>query len=171
MEDVDSIGFVVRRWIRRSPGIVERQQLLSVVGDLRDGLRGLRAVGAGERIDRLPGVARSSVLRVSCIAFLRAGMSGPRSGIRDIPSPVDPAPLLPCSRDNLSQGTPRPHREVVGHEFEVARVTSAADLQPHVWDMASPSPTAFSAGSPAAAAEWRNCSSAGANSPEDKQWR
>jgi len=42
--NVDSIGYVVRRWIQCSGGkVVERQQLFDVVGDLRDGFGELRA--------------------------------------------------------------------------------------------------------------------------------
>ena len=36
--------------------LVERQELLDVVGDLRDRLGELRAVGGGERLDRVEGV-------------------------------------------------------------------------------------------------------------------
>ena len=58
--------------------VVERQQLVQVIGDLRDGLAELGAVGELERRDRAAGVL--AVLGVSDLGqgFLRAGVGGLR---------------------------------------------------------------------------------------------
>jgi hypothetical protein len=60
---VDSIGFVVRRWIQ-SPGgeVVERPQLVDVVGDLPDGLGALRPVGLLDAALALSACSWSSAL-------------------------------------------------------------------------------------------------------------
>ena len=50
------VGFVVRRWTQYSAVVVEREQLVDVVDDLRDGLAKLRPVGVGERFHRRQGV-------------------------------------------------------------------------------------------------------------------
>ena len=54
---VDSIGLVVRRYTPvLARVVVERQQLVRVVGDLRGGLGELRAVGGPESLHRGEGV-------------------------------------------------------------------------------------------------------------------
>jgi hypothetical protein len=82
--------------------VVDRQQLLGVVGDLRDGLGPLGAVGLRERLDRLLrvravlGVA-DLLQRLGC-----ARLCGLRQGVRDISGLVDPEALVAAGNTSAS---------------------------------------------------------------------
>ena len=56
--------------------IVEREQLVQIIGDLRGGLRELRAVGGVERLGRLPGVRLVLGAPDRGQGLLRAGVGG-----------------------------------------------------------------------------------------------
>ena len=109
--------------------VVERQQFLGVVGDLRDGLGELGAVGLRECLDRLLGVA--AVLGVVDLLHRLRGarLCGLRQGARDIPGLVNPAPLMADGREHLDQRLPQPHRAVTDDQLGVAHAPAVAVAQ------------------------------------------
>jgi len=82
--------------------VVEREELVEVVGDLGDGLGELCAVGEFERGDRATGVV--AVLGVPDLrqGLLRAGVRGLRQRSEDVADLVEPAALFPARREHLA---------------------------------------------------------------------
>ncbi len=92
--------------------VVEREQLVEVVGDLRDGLDELGAVGQLERRHGTAGVV--AVLSVPDLGqgLLRARGGGLRQRRQHVTDLVEPAALLPGGGEHLPQRRPEPQRAV-----------------------------------------------------------
>jgi hypothetical protein len=80
VENVDSMGFVVHRWIHPVWGgiVVEREQYLDIPGDLGDGLWEFRAIGGIEGLHRVQGVPFVLGIPDLCQSLLRPRMRGLR---------------------------------------------------------------------------------------------
>ena len=101
--------------------VVERQQLLEVVGDLRGGLGELRAVGGVECLRRGAGVLL--VLGVPDLAqgLLRPGMGTLGQRTEYVCDLVEPAALLTGVAEHLAERPPEPERTI----------TDGQDRSPH----------------------------------------
>jgi len=96
--------------------VVDRQQLLDVVGDLRDRLRELRPVGGLERLHGVEGVP--AVLGVPNLreGLLRPGMRRLRQRAKYVSDLVEPAALLAGRGEHLAQRAPEPECAVADRE-------------------------------------------------------
>ena len=92
--------------------VVERQQLLEVVGDLRDRLGELGAVGGFERSDSSEGVRLVFGVPDLGEGLLRAGMRRLRQRREDVAGLVEPAALLAGGRDEFAPRNPEPVRAI-----------------------------------------------------------
>lgn len=88
--------------------VVERQQIIDVVGDLLHRLGELRAVGLLEHRDGLERVLL--VFRVADLlqGLLRSGLGGLRQAVEHVCNLVNPAPLVPGLGEHLGQVLPEP---------------------------------------------------------------
>src|SRR6266536_3405072 len=94
--------------------VVEREQLVEIVGDLGDGLAELVAVGQLERGHGAAGVL--AVLGVPDFGegLLRPGVGGLGQRGEHVADLVEPAALLPGGGEHLPQRRPEPQRAVAG---------------------------------------------------------
>ena len=108
--------------------VVERKQSVPVLGDLRDGLGELGAVGLRERLDRLLGVSAGLGVVDLLHCLRRAGLRGLGQAVGDIAEFVNSAPLRPRGREHLER-PPKAHGTVPNDQLGVAHAASAAVAQ------------------------------------------
>ena len=96
--------------------LVEGQELVLVLDDLRDGLGELRAERLYERLDR--GLSVFFVLGAAVLGEggLRRRLCGLRKRVQDIRSLMNPAPLFSCVGKGLAQRLPEPESPVADRE-------------------------------------------------------
>ncbi len=109
--------------------VVDGEQLLEVVGDLRDGLGEPRDVGGLEAVHRGQGVAAVLGAPDPGQGLLRARMCGLRERGEHVGDLVEPVSLLPGGREHLAQRTPEPQRTVPDREHGSAHAASGAVAQ------------------------------------------
>ena len=92
--------------------VVEREQHVDVIGDLRGGLGPLDAVLGRERLRRPLGMVPVLGLPDLGQCLLRAGLRGLRQRVEHVSDLVEPAALLLGLGEHLTHGLPEPQRTV-----------------------------------------------------------
>ena len=109
--------------------VVEREQLVKVAGDLRDGLGELRPVSSLERPGRGPGVVLVLGAPNLSQGLLRPRMRRLRQRRQHVGGLVEPAPALPGLGEHLPGGLPEPQRPVTDGQHRGAHAAAGAIAQ------------------------------------------
>jgi hypothetical protein len=104
--------------------VVEREQLIKIVGDLRDRLGELRPIGGLERLHRRLGVGLVLGAPDLGQGILRPGMSGLRQRGQNIRRLVEPAATLPGLGKHLAQPVPEAQRPVADGQHRGAHAAA-----------------------------------------------
>jgi len=109
--------------------VVEREQLLFIARNLRDGRGELRAVGSGERLDGLTRLVLGLGVPDFCQGLLRTRVRGLRQRAENVCDFMESAALFPRLGKHIAQRLPEPECSVAGGQHRGAYTAAGAVAQ------------------------------------------